>query len=175
MENASTYIHTLSSCIITRSYEMYYKTILSYITYKINHRYEAEDLAQDVFLRLLDYKPMLQEATVKYFIFTIARNIVTDYLRRYYKKQEITSYIYDTKTYSTYETEESIVVKDLLMLEKKKLQTFSPQRKKVYVLSRFQEKNSNEISEELQLSKRTVENHLLLGRKIMRAYIRRCI
>lgn len=175
MKTTSTIENHGSRCIITRSYENYYSTILSYITYKINHKYEAEDLAQDVFVRLLDYKPMLQESTVKYFLFTIARNIVIDYLRRYYKKQEITSYMYDTATYSTTESEDNIVVKDLQTLEQKKLLTFSPQRKKVYMLSRFEDKTSFEISEELQLSKRTVENHLLVGRKIMRAYFRQCV
>lgn len=164
-----------SRCIISRSYEIYHADILAYITYRINHKYEAEDLTQDVFIRLLDYKQMLQESTVKYFIFTIARNIVIDYLRRYYKKQAITSYIYDTTAYSTNEVEENYVVKDLLRLERNKLETFAPQRKIVYSLNRFEDKSVHEISEELQLSKRTVENHLLLGRKIMRAYIRQCI
>ena len=67
-----------SDNIITRSYEEYYQVILTYITYRITHRYEAEDLTQDVFIRLLDYKQMLRPDTVKYFLFTIARNIVTD-------------------------------------------------------------------------------------------------
>ena len=80
--------------IITRSYEEYYQVILTYITYRITHRYEAEDLTQDVFVRLLDYKQMLRPDTVKYFLFTIARNIVIDYIRRYYKKQEIDNYIH---------------------------------------------------------------------------------
>ena len=65
----------------------------SYITYRITHRYEAEDLTQDIFVRLLDYKQMLRPDTVKSFLVTIARNIVIDYIRRYYKKQEIDSYI----------------------------------------------------------------------------------
>lgn len=96
--------------IITRSYEEYYQVIFTYITYRITHRYEAEDLTQDVFVRLLDYKQMLRPDTVKYFLFTIARNIVIDYIRRYYKKQEIDSYIYDTMSTSTNETEEKLSV-----------------------------------------------------------------
>ena len=32
--------------IITRSYEEYYQVILTYITYRITHRYEAEDLTK---------------------------------------------------------------------------------------------------------------------------------
>ena len=45
----------ISDNIITRSYEEYYLVILTYITYRITHRYEAEDLTHDVFVRLLDY------------------------------------------------------------------------------------------------------------------------
>ena len=49
-----------SDNIITRSYEEYHQVILNYITYRIAHRYEAEDLTQDVFVRLMDYKQMLR-------------------------------------------------------------------------------------------------------------------
>lgn len=175
MKNTSMNKSTPSYCIITRAYETYYAAILSYITYRISHKCEAEDLTQDVFVRLLDYKPMLRESTVKYFLFTIARNIVTDHLRRYYKKQEITSYIYDTATLYSNEAEENCIVKDLQLLEQKKLMTFSPQRQKVYAMSRFEDNSVQEISAKLQLSKRTVENHLLTGRKIMRSYMRQCI
>lgn len=164
------------NCLITHSYEKYFQTIHSYIAYRINHKYEAEDLAQDVFIRLLDYRSMLREETVKCFLFTIARNIVTDYIRRYYKKQEVTSYIYDHISHVVVaDTDENCVVEDLLRLEKNKLHTFSAQRKRVYTLNRFEDKTVSEISEELQLSKRTVENHLLVGRKIMRSFMRQCI
>jgi RNA polymerase sigma-70 factor (ECF subfamily) len=164
-----------SDRLIERSYNDYHQTILNYITYRINHKYDAEDLAQDVFIRLIDYKLMLKEETIKYFLFTIARNIVIDYIRRYYKKQEITSYIYDhTVTYSN-ETEQKFYAKELLSLEKAKLQSFPTQRRTVYILNRFNDKSAADIAEELNLSKRTVENHLMIGRKVMRTYIKQCV
>lgn len=166
--------HT-SDSIITRSYEEYYQVILTYITYRITHRYEAEDLTQDVFVRLLDYKQMLRPDTVKYFLFTIARNIVTDYIRRYYKKQEIDSYIYDTISTSTNETEEKIIGDDLMTMERTRLAAMPEQRRLVYTLNRFENKTSREIANELNLSCRTVENHLFLGRREMRDFFRNCI
>ena len=164
-----------SDNIITRSYEEYYQVILTYITYRITHRYEAEDLTQDVFVRLLDYKQMLRPDTVKYFLFTIARNIVTDYIRRYYKKQEITSYIYDHAITYTNETESLIIAKELSLLEKHKLGMLSDQRRKIYTMNRFEEKSISEISTELSISPRTVENHLFVSRKVVRDFIRQCI
>ena len=164
-----------SDNIITRSYEEYHQVILNYITYRITHRYEAEDLAQEVFVRLLDYKQMLRPDTVKYFLFTIARNLVTDYIRRYYKKQEIDGYLYDTMSASPNETEEKIIGDDLMAMERMRLATMPKQRRLIYTLNRFEGKASPEIAGELNLSCRTVENHLLIGRRDMREFFRNCI
>ena len=164
-----------SDNIITRSYEEYHQVILNYITYRIAHRYEAEDLTQDVFVRLMDYKQMLRPDTVKYFLFTIARNIVIDYIRRYYKKQEIDGYLYDTMSASTNETEEKIIGDDLMAMERMRLATMPKQRLLISTLHRFEGKASPEIAGELNLSCRTVENHLLIGRRDMREFFRNCI
>ncbi len=162
-------------CLITDSYKEYYTSVCSYIYYRINNWETARDLSQDVFLRLMDYKQMLRPDTVKYFIFTIARNLLNDYLRRYYKKQEITSYIYDHAITYTNETESLIIAKELSLLEKHKLGMLSDQRRKIYTMNRFEEKSISEISTELSISPRTVENHLFVSRKVVRDFIRQCI
>lgn len=45
----------------------------------------------------------------------------------------------------------------------------------IYTLNRFENKTSPEIANELNLSCRTVENHLFLGRREMREFFRNCI
>ena len=168
-------METKAYSIIEEAYKEYYPVIYRYVRCRIKCKYEVEDLVQDVFMRLLDYDNMLQKSTIQSFLFTIARNLVTDYLRCYYRKQEMVSYAYENVIESTCEPEKEIIAKDLLTIERMKLNTFPQQRKKVYSMSRFEEKNIYEISEELQLSMSTVENHLFTGRKIMRKYIRMCI
>ena len=162
-------------CLISDSYKEYYSSVCSYINYRIKNWETARDLSQDVFLRLMDYKQMLRPDTVKYFIFTIARNLLNDYLRRYYKKQEITSYIYDHSITYTNETESLIIAKELSLLEKHKWEMLSDQRRKIYTMNRFEDKSISEISSELSISPRTVENHLFVSRKVVRDFIRQCI
>ena len=164
-----------STQLVADSYASYHRSVYLYIYYRINSKEEAEDLSQDVFLRLMDYKKMLRPDTVKYFIFTIARNLLNDYLRRYYKKQEITSYIYDHAITYTNETESLIIAKELSLLEKHKLRMLSDQRRKIYTMNRFEDKSISEISSELSISPRTVENHLFVSRKVVRDFIRQCI
>ena len=51
----------------------------------------------------------------------------------------------------------------------------SDQRKKVYAMNRFEDKSISEISIELSISPRTVENHLFVSRKVVRDFIKQCI
>lgn len=161
--------------LIADSYERYRSSVYLYIYRKVNNKEEAEDLSQDVFVRLMDYKQMLRPDTVKFFIYAISRNLVNDYLRRYYKKQEVTSYIYDAMEVVHDEVESGIVAGDLLACEKRRVALLPQQRRKIYVMSRFEDKSVTDISEELNLSRRTVENHLFISRKEVREYLRQCI
>ncbi|WP_291601736.1 sigma-70 family RNA polymerase sigma factor [Bacteroides sp.] len=161
--------------LIENSYKSYHRSVYLYIYYRISNKEEAEDLSQDVFLRLMDYKQVLSPDTVKHFIYTISRNLVIDYLRHHYKRQEVYSYIYDSMEKSSNVTESEIIARDLSVLEKQKLSRLPLQRRKIYEMSRFQEKSSSEISMELNLSRRTVEGHLFISRKEMREYIKECV
>lgn len=164
-----------SDRLIAESYVKYRQLVFSYIYRKINCKDESDDLTQDVFLRLIDYRKMLREETIRYFIFTIARNVVYDYLRRFYKREELTSYIYETTSYISNDTESVVISRDLQRLELKKMSLLPPRRSKIYAMSRFGEQSVADIAEHLNLSRRTVENHLLLGRKEVREFIRQCI
>lgn len=171
MENST----MTTSQLIADSYVSYHSQVYLYILHKVNCQKEAEDLSQDVFLRLMEYKQMLRPDTVKFFIYTISRNLVNDYLRRYYKKQEITSYMYDRTEVVHNEVESCVVADDLLACEKRRVELLPLQRRKIYVMSRFEDKSVTDISEELNLSRRTVENHLFISRKEVREYLKQCI
>ncbi len=161
--------------LITTAFNKYHSSLVNYISNKTNCREDAEDIAQDVFIRLIDYKQMILEETVKSFVYTIARNLTIDYLRRHCKMETVSIDMFEHHEISPVQIECNLDEKRLLRLENIKLRTFSPQRKIVYSLSRKEELSVNEISESLQISRRTVECHLLAGRKMMREYIKQCI
>ena len=165
----------LSDRLITEYYEEYRQSVFFYICRRIENRSDAEDLTQDAFLRLLEYRMMIRRDTLKYFIFTIVRNLLNDYLRRYYKRQEIDRYLYDTLPVTTVEPESRMVADELRRLESRRVSALPEQRRKVYIMSRFQDKSAEDIAEELKLSRRTVENHLFISRKEVREFIRQCI
>ncbi len=166
---------SFSDQLIIDAYSTYRPSIIYFIQSKVGDPEMAKDLSQDTFLRLMTYKSMIRKETIKSMIYMVARNLVYDYLRRHYKKIEVNSYLYDEYIEGTNNVEELYEVKELKTLEKAKLSTFPKQRRRIYALNRFHEKSIGEISDMMNINKRTVETHLLLARREMRTYIKKCI
>ena len=169
----------MANCIIEQCYREHRESIKAYITYKINDAELADDLTQDVFLHLMEYGQMIRLQTAKNMLYTIARNIVIDYLRRYYSRysrnQSLDASMLDGKAVGTIESESRIMAADIARHEQARMQLLPPQRRKVYQMIRFEEKSSAEVAREISLSIRTVENHLAISRREVRKYIRECI
>lgn len=172
MKDTSTHITVQ---FLTEVYVTYRPLVLRYITGKLNGCLEAEDLVQDAFLRLLEYRSMLRPETVRSFLYTIVRNLVTDYLRRHYKKQDVMACMQERLSTSVVDTESQIIVKDICRQELFVLQQLPFKTRAVYYKSRFDEKSALEIAIDLDIPKRTVEGYLLKGRKVVREYIKQCI
>lgn len=161
--------------LVEKAYYELRNPVYLYIYYKVGNREDAEDLVHDVFTRLLECRKMLRPDTVKPFIMTVARNLVYDYLRHLYKKTEVWTEMCRLESGISNVTEEQIAAHDLSLCERHIVARLPEQRRKIYQMTRYAGKTVSEISQQLHLSCRTVENHLSLGRKDVRAYIRQCI
>ena len=110
-------------------YLKYKEYIKNYIAIRICHPHEAEDLAQDVFVRLWEHRAFVNKDTVWSLLFTIARNIVTDKIRRYYKQEDFVAYIYNRmEDASRNTTEDTIHFRELKKMHDLVMETL-PDRK----------------------------------------------
>lgn len=171
MEN----ILALSNQSISDAYTQYARSIFLYIYYKVEDEELAHDLVQDTFLRLISCRGEICFHTVKHLLFIIARNLVNDYLRRYYRTQEVITYLYENAESEICETDSFLYTRELSACELDAVSRLSVQRRKVYELTRFGKENVVEIAKKLNISRRTVENHLRMGRIEVRNYIRKCM
>lgn len=161
--------------VLSEVYVIYRPVIFRYIFRKLNGCMEAEDLVQDAFLRLLEYRDILRTETIRSFLYTIVRNLVVDYLRHHYKRQKVMACLQESVSASGNDVENKVIAKDLLLQEKAILCKLPLKAQIVYSKSRFAEKTASEISVELHLSRRTVEGYLLKGRKVVREYMKQCV
>ncbi|EKJ91528.1 ECF RNA polymerase sigma factor SigW [Bacteroides finegoldii] len=154
-------------------YLKYREYIKNYIALRICRPYEAEDLAQDVFVRLWEYRTFVKPDTVWSLLFTIARNIVTDQIRRYYKQEDFVAYIYNKVNDSDRNTTEDVICyRELKEKHEEVVKSLPAKRRWIYELSFNHELSCPAIAGKLSLSPRTVECQLLLARKTVRGCLR---
>lgn len=101
--------------------------------------------------------------------------MVNDYLRRYYKTQEVINEVYENAKSEVSEVESSLYTEELSACERDAVGRLPAQRRKVYELIRFEGEKIVDIAAKLSLSVRTVENHLFISRKEVRNYMKQCI
>lgn len=164
-----------TSDVLTQAYNEYLPKINGYIVRRINDAEDARDVAQDVFMKLLEYDVELQPATIKYLIYKVARNAVNDYLRHHYVKREVDTYLADYAPRTVNDAASRAEYRSVAELERKCLGMMPERRRQVYIMRRFRDMSAQEIADELALSRRTVESHLLTGTHEMRRYISACI
>lgn len=158
--------------IITQAYKEYSLQVLNFISSYIQCREDAENLAQDVWLRLLTYDKSLCPETVKSLLFLIARNIAYDFLRRRINARAATDDLMQLYNGAAeHPVDARVSAKDIASFESQRVGRLPEQRRIIYIMSRYEEKTTEEIADYLALSKKTVENHLRLGRRDVRQYM----
>ncbi|MDE6339945.1 MAG: sigma-70 family RNA polymerase sigma factor [Muribaculaceae bacterium] len=163
---------TGTQAIIAGSYERHYNNVLRYISGKINDVAEAENLTQDVWVRLMTCGKQLSPDMLTSFIYTIAHNLVNDYLRKLYTRRQYKADMENGRREEIDDTAESaFYARNLAAFEMKRVECLSRQRRNIYKMSRFEDKSVSDIARQLYLSTRTVENHLRISRREVREYM----
>ena len=157
--------------LIAARYVTDYDRVLRYISQRVTDICEAENLVQDVWLKLLECDREIDETTLTSLIYTVARNVVNDYLRHLYIVQDVHGELRQSENVFAQDMESEVVARDLALHEAVRVRCLPSQRRIIYVMSRYEEKTVEEIASALNLSSRTVENHLRLGRKDVRSHI----
>lgn len=123
---------------------------------------EAEEIMQDVFLKIWDRRLDLREDTsMDSFIFTIARNATLDRIRKYSNENaRIKEYFILNNGQSIEHPYEQQYGKELEKLILELIAEMPPRRKHIFELHRFQGMSYNAISEYLNISPAAVEKQI---------------
>ena len=126
-------------------YENYYDKIVRYIFIRINDQSEAENLGGDVFLRALQsldsYRGRPQQMIA--WLFSIARNLVVDHVRKMSKRQEIS--IDEVEIPDKHNIGEALEKKSELERLSQVVKQLTPAQREVIGLRFFAELSSAEV------------------------------
>lgn len=84
--------------IFNRLYSDYHQSLFQFLIYLVRDRDIAEDLTQDVYIKVLNsYEGFKGDSSEKTWLFSIARNVAIDYIRKQKRRRKTISGIFDIK------------------------------------------------------------------------------
>jgi RNA polymerase sigma-70 factor (ECF subfamily) len=133
----------------------------------------AQDMVQDLFLRLLDGRRLITEQTLPCLVYTMVRHAIADCYRKRRVFEEYEHYI--KKSDSTTEMESVISARQLMERMEHSLARLSEECRTVYRLHIYDGMKVSEISQQLSLPYKLVENRLGQARKTVRQQLKACV
>lgn len=156
-------------------FETYQPILFRNVLYTLQDVDEAHDVVQDTFVRVWNRRTSLQpHLPVLGYLFRISRNLVLDLAKHKNVQRRLESDIPPALRASENDPVESL---HLSMLEERIAQivrTKLPAKcREVFLLSRVEEMSNAEISRQIGISVKTVENQITRGLRILRRHLRR--
>lgn len=122
---------------------------------------DAEELLQDVFLKLWEIRSSLDSTrNIKSFLFKICINLIYDFIRRKNIEQAYLDFSGKNNPSFSDNTWHEVIYNDMLNNLHQLVSAMPEQRQRIFRLSKEDGFSNEEIAKQLDLSRRTVENQL---------------
>lgn len=146
----------------------YQPRLLNFLTGLIHDKEASRDMSQDIFMMLWRDREKLRVVnSFSSYLFQIARYMAYDYFDKLAVSEKYADELLQNPELGESD-EEQFFVRELQSLINQTVDQMSPQRQRVYRMSREEGLSNEEIAQRLDISKRTVENHLTAALAILR-------
>jgi RNA polymerase sigma-70 factor, ECF subfamily len=169
-------LETLKAGDIT-AFEMlfrtYYQPLCNYAYTFVQDRDEAEEIVQATFLQVWEKRETLEIRTaVKPYLFAMVRNACLNVIKHEKIKQQHVAVEMAMGERAVESVARTVMASELETRIYKAMETLPEQCRLVFKLSRFEELKYAEIAAQLNISIKTVENHMGKALKIMREQLK---
>ena len=130
-------------------YKTYYGKVYGYFVSKINNAHNAEDLTSDVFVKIYEKIDSFDEskASLSTWIYTVARNTLTDY----YRTRRVHEEIPETMPAGS-SVEDDVCNNEMLEALANALETLDERERDIIVLRYYSGKTLKTIAEQMDIS-----------------------
>lgn len=159
------------------AYEMIFRTFYNplcrYAYSFLEDKEEAEEVVQSAFITVWEKRKSLQiQTSLKSYLYRMVRNGCLNVIKHEKVKQQhvahemaVTEVSYESVSQKVYATELEIKIAEAM-------KALPEQCRLVFQMSRFEELKYQEIADQLQISVKTVENHMGKALRIMREQLK---
>ncbi len=154
-------------------FRQYFAPLCSHVVRFVYNRQVAEDLVADLFYTFYT-KELFKQINGSYraYLYQAARNRAYNSLRWELGRQETLPDDLDQPDLDASQPDRLLQQDELYRALEQAVQQLPGQRQRVFLLSRFEGKSYKEIAQEMGLSPKTVENHLLRATSTVRQLLR---
>lgn len=155
-------------------FDRYFYKLFNYTLKLIPDKNVSEEIVMDVMLAVwLKRDKLNTDLSLSAYLYRSVKNRLIDHLR----KQQVPTVSLDqtpVEPASSFITDSRLLHKELEGLYRTSLNRLPPQKKRIFTMSREEGSSYKEIADRLQLSKNTVENHMVAALRLLKDHMSMC-
>lgn len=152
-------------------YNHYHSALYHYILRFVKSPAIAEDVLQDVFLKIWEIKNRINpELSFKAYLYRICRNSVFKLLKKMAVDENLRVEVMQQLTQSVADADLKLLWQQYESILQTAINNLSPQRQKVFRLCREEGKTYEQVANELGISRNTVKEHMVLAMKLIKEH-----
>lgn len=149
------------------TFRQHYEPLTRYAHSILKNQEEAEDAVQRLFIKFWEKRFELQVENARAYLYRATYNTCLNQIKKNEREMK-NSTDSNVQIASVEDTSDHLLGAELQAQILEAMETLPEKCREVFRMSRFEEKSYKEISEELNISVKTVENHIAKALKIMR-------
>lgn len=155
-------------------YDLHSRSIRAFITRYVNSKPLAEDLTQEVFIKIWENRAGLADVkSFKAYLFITARNHTLNSMKVIFRSEVAIGEVVDSFVHLRNETEEQLMEKEYALFLDKVLDSLPERTREIFRLCRNQEKTYDEVAKSLNISRNAVKNHMVQSMKVLRSAVKK--
>ncbi|WEK17913.1 MAG: RNA polymerase sigma-70 factor [Candidatus Pedobacter colombiensis] len=158
-----------SSEAFTKIYNAYSQRIYANILHLVKDPDLAQEFLQDVFMRLWENRATIDSnLSFQSYLFRTSSNLVYDYMRREKVKTQVQNYLIHVGTELHTDQEDELAYKQSKVILDTTISKLPPMRRQVYQLCKIEGISYKEVSEQLNISTSTINDHIVKATKFIK-------
>lgn len=150
-------------------FKAHFKALHSYASIMLYHDSHAEEIVQNMFVRLWEKRDLLDvQTSIKAYLYKCVYNDCLNYIKHKKIKTKYQDHAAFTMNDQVENTSDRLVLGELQDRLQEAMNELPEQCRTIFQMSRFEELKYREIAEELGLSIKTVENQMGKALRILR-------
>lgn len=155
----------------TALYDRYFKRLFNYTYSKVNDRFTAQEIVQELFVSVWQQRKSTNIQTCRAYLFAVAKNLIISHYRKEFTRSRHYAQWEIQRDEPVYAADHGALADDLQNRYQEGLHLLPPKCREVFLLSRHGHSN-RVIAIELGISEKTVEQHITKALRVLKSYLK---